>query len=105
MRSTSSQVERPGLVELLLQGSPGDVLHDQVGVRGVLDGVDRDQVFVTNGGGRPCLAEEPLAGGRGRGQARFQDLDGHDPAQLLVERFQDDTEAPLAEHLHDLVMF
>jgi hypothetical protein len=98
------QVERPGLVELLLQGSAGNALHDEVRDVCVFDGVDRDDVLVANGRGRSRLAEEPLARGRGHGQARLQDLDGDDPAQPLVEHFQDDTEAPLPEHLQHLVM-
>ena len=56
------QLQRPGRVELLLQGSPGDVLHDQIGDRLVLDGVDGDDVLVADGRGRPRLAQEPLAG-------------------------------------------
>ena len=98
------QLERPGRVELLLQGSPGDVLHDQVGDRLLLDGVDGDDVLVADGRGRPRLAQEPLAGRRGRGQERGHELDGDEPMQLLVERLHHDPEAAVPEHLQHLVM-
>ena len=57
------QLQRPGRVEPLLQRSPGDVLHHQVGDGLVLDGVDGDHVLVADGRGRPRFAQEPLAGG------------------------------------------
>ena len=86
MRSTSGDLERPGPVELLLQGLAGDVLHDQVGDRLLLDGVDADDVLVADGGGGAGLAEEPLARRRGGGQLRGHHLDGDHAVQLLVER-------------------
>ncbi len=46
-------LQRPGRFELLLQGLPGDVLHDQVRDRLVLDGVDGDDVLMADGRGRP----------------------------------------------------
>ena len=104
MRSTSVQLQRPGRVELLLQRSPGDVLHDQVGDGLVLDGVDGDHILVADGRGRPRLAEEPLAGRRGRGQERRHELDGDEPVQLLVERLDHGPEAAVAQDLQHLVM-
>ena len=61
-------LERPDPIELLLQGFPGDVLHDQVRDREIVHGVDVDHVLVADRGGGPRLAEEPLAGRRGRAQ-------------------------------------
>ena len=69
------QPERARAVELLLQRLAGDVLHHQVGHRlAFLDGVDGDDVVVADGGGRPGLAQEPLAGSGAGGQLR-----GHAP--------------------------
>ncbi len=59
-------VQRPGPVELLLQGLAGDVLHDQIGQRLLLDGVNGDDILVANGGGGAGLANEALAPARWR---------------------------------------
>ena len=69
-RSTSGTSERAGPVELLLQGLAGDVLHDQIGDRLLLDGVDGDDVLMADGGEGAGLAQEALAGGGGGGQLR-----------------------------------
>ena len=56
------QLQRTGRIQLLLQGSTGDALHDQIGDRLALDGVDGDDVRVANGRGRPRSRDESLAG-------------------------------------------
>jgi hypothetical protein len=97
-------LQRPEPVELLLQRLAGDVLHNEVGGRLLLDGVDVHDVLVADGGGGAGLAQEALAGRRGGGQLRGHDLDGDHPVQPLVERLQHDAEAALAEHLQHLVV-
>ena len=96
--------ERPDPIELLLQVFPGDVLHDQVGDREVLHGVDVDHIFVADRGGGPRLAEELLAVPRARGQGLADHLDGDQPVQLPVERLHDGPEAPRAQDLKHFVM-
>ncbi len=98
------QHQGTGRVDLLLQRSPGDILHDQIGDGLVLDGVDGDHILVANGRRRPRLAHEALAGHRGRGQERRHELDGDEPMQLLVERPDHGPEAAVAQDLQHLVM-
>ena len=97
-------VERADPVEPLLERLAGDELHHQVGQRLLGDLVHLHHVLVADLRRRPGLAQEALAGRRGGGQLRGQDLDRHHALQHLVERPEDDAEAALAEHLEHLVV-
>jgi hypothetical protein len=97
--------QRAGPVELLLEGLPGHVLHDQVRDRLVALGhlVDVDHVVVPDGRCRPGLAAEPGPGRATGGQLRGQHLDGDHPVQPVVEGPQDGAEPAPAEALEDLI--
>ena len=96
--------ERAGLLVPLLQGRARDVLHDQVGQRLLLDGIDPDDVAVPDAGGGAGLAQESLPRRRGGRQPRVEHLEGHDAVQRLVEGPHHDAEAAPAEDLQHLVM-
>ena len=54
---------RPRCVELLLERTPGDVLHHEIRQpTELIDGVDGDDVLVGDGGDGPRLAFEPASG-------------------------------------------
>ena len=99
-----TQVERTGLVELLLKGQAVDVLHDEERDRLFLDGVNADDVLVANAGGRACLAQKALASRRGGGQLRSHHLDRDHALQPLIERLEHDAAAAAADDLLNLVM-
>ncbi len=56
------ELQWTGRVKLLLQGSPGDKIHDQVGDRLVFDRIDGDDILVADGRRRPRFTQKPLAG-------------------------------------------
>src|SRR5262245_35839411 len=99
-----SGVSSGPVAAIFLQGAAGDVLHDQVGDRLLLDGVDLHDVLVADPGGRAGLAEEPLAGGWSGRQLGGHHLDGNDAVQGLVEGAEHGAEAPLAQYLQYLVV-
>lgn len=91
------------LIDLLLQRLAADVLHDQVGSRLFIDGVDGDDVLVPDGGGGAGFTEEALPGRPLRHQLRGEHLHRHHPVQLLVESTEDRAEPPLPQHLQKVV--
>ncbi len=96
--------QRAGPVDPVLERLAGDVLHDEVRqpARGV-DGVDGDDVVVTDRRGGLALAGEPAAGRGARGQLGGEDLDRHEPIQRRVERLEDHTHPAAADDVDDLI--
>jgi hypothetical protein len=92
-------------VELLLERDTVHELHHQVrGPVCFFDGMDGNDVLVTDGGGSPGLAREALARRAADGHFGGKDLDGDHAAQLLVEALEHHAHAATANDFQDLVM-
>ncbi len=61
--------------------------------------MDRDDMVVDHGGGRPRLAGEAAPRGRTGGELGGEDLDGDGSPQARVERLENDAEATPAQNL------
>ena len=98
----------PFTVDLLLERLAVDEFHYQVrqpaGPSTIFDGIDRDDVIVTDGRGCLRLPGEPLAGGRIRGQFRSEDLDGDDAIQLGIVRLEDDPHPAPSDRFEHFVL-
>ena len=103
-RRTAETFEWSGLVEFLLQGLTRDVFHDEVGDRLLFDGIDGDNVFMSDFRGGAGLAQEAFPSRRGGSQLRRHHLDGDDAVERLVERLDDNAEAALTEQFQHFVV-
>jgi hypothetical protein len=80
------------------------VLHDHVRRPvGFFNGVDRHNVFVSDGGDGPRLAAETLAICGVARQVRGQHFDRHETVQRRVERLEDNPHAAATDYLDHLV--
>ena len=84
---------------------PGDVLHHEVGhaLRQGVHGVDRDNVFMNDGGGRLGLAGEATAGGPGGGHPGGEQLDRHQAIQGAVAGQEDHPHAAPSNQSQDII--
>ena len=96
--------QRAIAIEPLLQRDAGHVFHHDVRqVVAGFDRVNRHDVIVTDGGGRPRFAQEALPGRAARRQVRGQHLDRDRPQQIRIERLEHDPKCAAAEHFENLV--
>ena len=96
--------QRPGSVDLLLQGLPSNVLHHEVRHWDLLDGMDGDDVLVLDPGSRAGLAEKPSAGDLTFAEPGPEHLDRDHSVQFPIERPIHDPEPAPAEYLTDVVV-
>ena len=91
-------------VQSLLQRLTRNELHDQVGQRLFLDGVNLHDVLMPHRCRRSSFSQEPLPRGCRRRQVRSQQLHGDHAMQIGVQSSQNDTESAGPEKLQHLVM-
>src|SRR5262249_42850521 len=89
-------LQRPTLAEQRFEVTTVDELHNEVrNRRVVVDGVDGDDVLVTDGGSGAGLAGEAPASGAGGGQWSGQHLEGNDAQELGVAGAKDNARGAL----------
>ncbi len=100
--ATRIRVAAKHLIQAVLQGCAGDVLHHEVRhAVGFVHVVDGDHIIMSDFGGRPGLAQESFAG---IGVVRLKDLHRHHAMEAGIEGFQDKSHAAPADDFADLIM-
>ena len=101
---TIADFERAGLVDAVLQRVTGDVGHDEEGNGAAgIDGVDRHDVIVDDGGGSLSLAGESAACGGAVCKLGGENFDGDVAVKGRVESFEDDAHAAAADDFDNIV--
>ena len=91
--------------DMLSEGVSTDVLHHQKRDSVLfLNRVNRQDMRMTDGCGRPCLAEESSSGRGAVQQLISQDLDGHGAVQVRIECLPDHAHSAASQRLLNLVL-
>jgi hypothetical protein len=97
-------LQGPGGIEPLLKGTAGNVLHDQVREpETLIDGMNRHDMLVPDGGHGPGLAGKPAAGGGTMSQDGAEHLDRHGPIQRWVAGLEHKPHPTPAQDFEDLI--